>query len=117
MIDRLCVRDLELSTRIGVEKKERETPQRLLVSFSLLCDLSNVAKNDDVPEEFDYASLTESIRELGLQEHKTIERLAEDIASLLLRRSAARSVEVTVKKFPPLGVKEVSVTIDRPTVH
>ncbi len=117
MSDRLCVSDLEIWTRIGVNTEERQVEQRLLVSFSLECDLSSVAEHDAISEDFDYAALAVSIRDLGLQERKTIERFAQDIASLLLRRSTAKSVDVTVKKFPPLGVKEVSATIVRLKNH
>jgi FolB domain-containing protein len=111
MNDCLSVSDLELWTRIGVSETERAHEQCVLASFSLV--LNEAMTNDDVPEGFDYALLSAGIRKLGQRERKTIERLAEDIAQYLLEESSAPQVRVCVRKFPPIGAKEVKVEIER----
>jgi len=112
MPDRIRITDLELWTRIGVPEDERMQEQRLLVSVCLQTDLRAAAKAD--APDIDYADLAAKIKVLAKTERKTVERLAEDIAALCLQGKNAESVEVTVTKFPPLGAKEVAVTIVRP---
>lgn len=113
MNDRLLLR-LTLSTRIGVTAGERREPQEILVSLAMDSDLRAVAKADDPAAGVDYAELTEEIRGLAKTERKTIERLAEDIATHVLKRFPVSWVSVTVSKKPPLeGVEEAGVTIER----
>ncbi|MFA6523332.1 MAG: dihydroneopterin aldolase [Candidatus Peribacteraceae bacterium] len=113
MTDRLALR-LTLTTHIGVTAGERREPQEILVSLSMENDSRTVAKADDPVAGVDYALLTEEIRKLAKIERKTIERLAEDIATSLLQASTTSWVSVTVTKKPPLeGVEEASVTIER----
>jgi FolB domain-containing protein len=113
MSDLLTGTDLELWTPIGVSDAERVAEQRVLVSFSLSLPLQGAAEADDCALSVDYALLAEGLKKLASKERKTIERLAEDCASFLLRHSPATTVDVIVKKFPPIGAKEVSVTVER----
>lgn len=114
MTDRLEIRDLELTTRLGVPPEERAAPQTVLVTLGIGCSLSAVAKQDDPQAGIDYAALAADIRKLGKTERKTIERLAEDIAALVLRKTSALDVTVSVTKHPPIkDVRGVSATITR----
>ncbi|OGJ61473.1 hypothetical protein A3C37_04080 [Candidatus Peribacteria bacterium RIFCSPHIGHO2_02_FULL_53_20] len=113
-MDSLCITDLELWTHIGVPEKERKTEQRILVTIELLGDLSPVGKSDDVTRGIDYEKLTNAVRALAKTERKTIERLAEDIAEMILKSYKPQSVKVSVWKEPLPGVRGVKATIQRP---
>ncbi|MBM3227530.1 dihydroneopterin aldolase [Candidatus Peribacteria bacterium] len=110
----LTIHDLELWTHIGVPEEERKTEQRILVTIELLSDLSPVGKTDDVTQGIDYEQLVHDVRVLAKIERKTIERLAEDIAAMILKSYKPESVKVSVLKQPLPGVRGVKATITRP---
>ena len=113
MNDLLTITDLELWTRIGVPLGERQAEQRLLVTVEMACDVSAAAKTDDVKKFIDYAGVTEDLKTLARTERKTIERFAEDVAQMILKKHGADAVSVSVKKFAIPGAKNVHVTIHR----
>ena len=113
MNDLLVIRDLELWTRIGVPAEERKAQQRVLVTIELSVDVREAAKTDDVSKSINYQDLVLDLQELATGERKTIERLAEDCAGLILSRYQPASVTVQVTKFPPLGTREVAVRVCR----
>lgn len=113
MNDTLTITDLSLWTRIGVPDAERETEQRLHLTITMSTDAAVVAKDDDIQKGIDYDAVCKAVRELGNQERKTIEKLAEDIADLILRDFSVEKVDVTVKKYVIPGTENVSVSIER----
>lgn len=113
-MDTLTITDLELWTRIGVPDEERKAEQRILVTIELSLDLSAVSASDDVTQGINYKTLTNDVRALGKKERKTIERLGEDIAHMILQKYAPHAVKVSVFKQPLPGVKGVTATIARP---
>jgi len=112
-----CIRleDIIVQTKIGIDEAERKTAQTLLVTVELLHTIRGVSETDDINKGIDYAHVTESIVELGKAERETIERFAEDTATLLLLKYKPEGgVTVTVRKTPPLPLASASVTIKRP---
>lgn len=114
-MDSILLQDIEVRTRIGIEADERKAEQTLLVSVELLQSIKPVAKSDDLSKGIDYARATMEIVKLGVTERKTVERFAEDAATMLLKQfKPAGGVKVTVRKTPPLPLQSASVTIVRP---
>lgn len=114
-MDFIRLTDIELWTHIGVPEAERATAQRVLVSIELQHSLKNVGTTDDVTLGIDYADVTAKIVELGKKERKTIECLAEDIATMLIQDVRPdNGVTVTVTKNPVLPLSSASVSITRP---
>ena len=113
MDDTITITDLELWTKIGVTEDERTKEQRVLVTVRLPVDAAAVAQDDDVSKGTSYFDVTKAVRALAAMERKTIERLAEDIASAILRNFHPASVTVTVKKFPIAGARNVAIRIHR----
>ncbi len=113
-MDTLSIHDLELWTRIGVPDAERKTEQKMLVAIELIGDLSAVGNSDDVTRGIDYEALVNDVRLLAKTERKTIERLAEDIAAMILKSYKPQSVKVSVWKEPLPGIRGVKVTLARP---
>ena len=114
MADHLTITDLELWTHIGVPEEEREREQRLLVTIELLFDARPAAETDDVQKSVDYEKLAADVRACAKSERQTIERLAEDIARMILEKYHPGQCSITEKKYILPGVKEVSVSIRRP---
>jgi len=114
-MDSIVLHNIELLTHIGVPEAERKEEQRLRITIELFHPTSDVAASDDITHGIDYQAITESIVALGKTERRTIERLAEDIASTVLQQAKPQGgVRVTVMKQPDLPLESASVTIQRP---
>lgn len=112
--DSLYLDGIELWTRIGVPDEERQAEQKIIVSVEFFLDLKPVAEKDDVRRGIDYAEVVKEVRALAATERKTLERLAEDIAAMLLERFTPPSVKVVAWKTPLAGMRAAAVTIVRP---
>ena len=113
MSDQLNIIDCELWTRIGVSKEEREAEQRLLVTVGMTVDTRAAAKSDDVKKSINYFDLATDLKLLAHKERKTIERFAEDIAQMILKKHKPIDVTVTVKKFAIPAAKAIEIQITR----
>ncbi len=113
-MDNILIRGIELWTRLGVPDSERASPQHILVDIWLSISTKEVSATDDVSKGIDYAAVTTAVRALAETERKTVERLAEDIATLVLTQFKPASVTVSVQKKPDLPVDAVCLTITRP---
>ena len=114
MPDSLILRDLELRLHIGVTEEERKEQQRVLLTVEMAVDTRAAAKADDMASSIDYAMVAGELKTLEKTERKTVERLAEEAAELVLKRFGASSVTVTVMKFPAIGVRQIELKITRP---
>lgn len=113
-MDSLYISSIELRTRIGVPEKERTQEQALHVSVELFLNTKESARDDDFTKSIDYERVTNDIYALGKTERKTIERLAEDIADMILTKYKPESVKVSVWKDVIPNTKGVCITIMRP---
>ena len=113
-MDTITLSDIEVWTHIGVPDAERSRPQRLLVSVELFGSLKATGTSDDVIQGIDYKTVTDEIVKLGLSERKTIERFAEDAATMVLKQFKPESVKVCISKKTDLPLASACVTILRP---
>lgn len=114
-MDSTLLKNIALNTRIGVPDAERSAPQRVLVTVELLHPLLKTGLTDDVRHAINYRDVTNRIVDLGTAERKTIEHLAQDIATMILKEfTPAGGVTVTITKTPDLPLESASVTITRP---
>jgi dihydroneopterin aldolase len=99
-MDRIIIYDLEVFYHVGVPDEEREKPQRLLLTLDMEHDLTLALAKDDVRKTIDYHLVTQKLLHFGEgKSWKLIERLAADIADMVLREFKPQSVTVEVKKF------------------
>jgi FolB domain-containing protein len=118
-MDSLVVKDLRLTTRIGVTAEERADPQTVLVSLEVRLDLSEASRSDDLGHTLDYGELVAQIAQLVEgAENRLLEKLAGDIAACVEGFSGVSGITVEVAKAdPPLKeeVERVAVKIKRDT--
>ena len=113
-MDSLYIQDLELWTRIGVPDGERKAEQRLLISIQLFLDLAPTGKSDDVSQSINYKDVANDVRDLAKTERRTLEKLAEDAAVMILKKyKPAGGVKISIQKFVLPGTKAVHVTVFR----
>jgi FolB domain-containing protein len=114
MNSKISIVDLEVFYRVGVPDEERAKPQRLLLTVEMDCDFSKAAKTDDIHDTIDYFAVSRRLLKFGDgRSWKLIEKLAADIADMILSKFKPQSVTVEVKKFPISQARCVSVVITR----
>jgi FolB domain-containing protein len=113
-MDHIIIQELEVSYRVGVPELERATPQRLLLCLDVGMDLAPAAASDDLGQTLDYFTLTRRLLALGKgRSWRLIEKLAVEIAELVLTEFHAKTVEVEVRKFIIPETRYVAVRVAR----
>ena len=111
---KISIVDLEVFYRVGVPSAERAQPQRLLLTVEMEIDFSAAAKTDAIADTIDYFAVTQRLLKLSEgREWKLIEKLAADIAELILTEFRPRAVTVEVKKFIIPQTRHVAVSLTR----
>ena len=114
MDDTITIADLEVRARVGVPDEERAFPQRLLFTVEMEHDFAAAATADAIGDTIDYHAVTMSLTEMAeAGEWRLIEKLAEDVAALVLAKFQPNYVRVEVKKFILPQTRHVSVRIER----
>jgi dihydroneopterin aldolase len=113
-VSKISIVDLEVFYRVGVPEAERAQPQRLLLTVVLAADFTAAAQSDGIADTIDYFAVTQRLLKFGTgREWKLIEKLAADIAEMILKKFQPQSVSVEVKKFIIPQAKYVSVKLER----
>ena len=99
-MDKIIIKDLEVFYHVGVPDEERAQPQRLLITVEMEHDFSEAAKTDDLKKTIDYYAVAQKILKFGEgRSWKLIEKLANDIAKMVISEFHAGAVTVEIKKF------------------
>lgn len=110
----ITLSDLEVHYHVGVPDAERAQPQRLLLTVEMQHDFTRAAASDDLRETIDYYAVSRRLLAFGEgRSWKLIEKLASDIAAMVVEDFGAAEVTVEVKKFIIPEARHVSVRLTR----
>lgn len=113
-MSKITITDLEVFFHVGVPDEERAQPQRLLLTIDMTHDFSSAATTDRITKTIDYHAVAQSILAFGKDRSwKLIEKLASDLADLVLGEFQPAAVAVTVKKFILPQAAHVSVSLTK----
>ena len=113
-MSRISIVDLEVFYHVGVPEAERAQPQRLLLTVEMDHDLSKAAKSDGIADTIDYFTVSQRLLKFGdVRNWKLIEKLAADIADMILAEFKPQNVTVEVKKFPIPQARHVAVVVSK----
>ncbi len=113
-MDLITIVDLEVRYHVGVPDAERAVPQRLLLTVEMRGDFTVAAAGDDLTKTVDYFAVSRRLLAFGEgRSWRLIEKLAVDIAALVLDEFSPESVTVEVKKFILPETRHVSVKVER----
>jgi FolB domain-containing protein len=115
VIDRIFIRDLLVRGIVGVNPEERESRQDILVNLDLWVDVRPAAKSDDIADAVNYRSVCKRIIEhIEGSSPMLVEKLAEEIANIVLDEFGVQRVRVRIEKPGALRfAQSVGVEIDR----
>jgi FolB domain-containing protein len=113
--DRIEIKDLLLRGIVGVNENERHKRQDILVNVAMTADTRPAAAADALDGAVNYRTVSKEIIALvEASDFHTVERLAEEIARLVVRGHDVDEVTVTVEKPGALRfARSVGVTIVR----
>jgi FolB domain-containing protein len=113
-MDKIIINELEVFYRVGVPEEERARPQRLLITVEMTRDCTAAANADDLAKTIDYYAVTQRLLKFGNgRSWRLIEKLAADIAEMVLAGFGAEAVSVEIKKFVVPQADYVSVRLTR----
>ena len=102
--------DLEVFYCVGVTDEERSKPQRLLLTVDMNFDFSVAAVSDRITKTIDYFEVSQKLLHFGDgRSWKLVEKVASNIAEMVLSEFRPQSVLIEVKKFAVPQAAYVSV--------
>jgi dihydroneopterin aldolase len=113
-MSRISIVDLEVFYCVGVTDEERAKPQRLLITVDMNFDFSSAAVSDRIEKTINYFELAQRLLKYGEgRSWKLLEKLAANIADLIMAEFKPQAVIIEVKKFPIPQARFVSVSLTR----
>ena len=115
MSDRILIRDLLVRGIVGINADERRERQDVLVNVVMWVDTRAAAASDDIDAAVNYRSVAKRILEhVEGGAPLLVERLAAELARLVLAEFAVEKVRVRVEKPGALRfARSVGVEIER----
>lgn len=112
----VSIRDLRVSTVIGVYDWERDVEQTLVFAVDLATDAARAAAGDDITAALDYSAVAHAVKTVVIEgKFQLIETAAERVAQRLLAECGASWVRVEVVKPIPSEGYTAALTIERGT--
>ena len=114
-MDKIIIKDLVARGIIGINDREREKPQEILINIVIYTDTKQAGEKDNLEYSVNYRTVAkQALKQAEHAERLTVEALAEDIARLCLQQKNVKKVKVRVVK--PGAVRfadSVGVEIER----
>lgn len=114
-MDIIFLGGLEATTIIGIYDWERETKQTLVLDIEMAFDIKKAAETDDIQYTLDYKAVSERVVSFIEQsEYYLVEKLIEEIASVLLSEFNTPWVKIRLNKRGAISrAKDVGIIIER----
>lgn len=116
-MDIVFINDLRINTIIGIYEWEREVRQTVSLDLEMAHDISQAAATDDIQYALNYKAVAKRlIGFVGESEFLLVERLAEEVATLIMTEFSVPWLRLTVSKPGALrGSRDVGIRIERGT--
>jgi 7,8-dihydroneopterin aldolase/epimerase/oxygenase len=113
-MSKISIVDLEVFYCVGVSDQERAHPQRLLLTVDMSVDFTSAAVSDRIEKTINYQSLADDLMKFGKgRSWKLVEKLASNLADMVLTQYHPEAVMVEVKKFPIPQARHIAVSLAR----
>ncbi|MDD5383356.1 MAG: dihydroneopterin aldolase [Gallionella sp.] len=114
-MDIIFLRELKVTTLIGVYEWEKRVPQTLQLDLDIALPDSRACQTDNINDALDYSKVAQHIQTVLSEGHfSLLETLAEHIAQIILKDFNAPWVKVSVAKLQAIrNCKMVGVSIER----
>tara|TARA_B100000475_G_scaffold14896_1_gene11071 strand:+ start:297 stop:644 length:348 start_codon:yes stop_codon:yes gene_type:complete len=115
-MDKVFIKNLQVETIIGIFDWEREVRQVVSIDLEMEFDNKKAAKSDDIKDALNYKKIGKRVSGyVKKSKYKLVERLAEQIAKIVLKEFPVSSLILSVTKPGALrGSESVGIRITRP---
>jgi 7,8-dihydroneopterin aldolase/epimerase/oxygenase len=114
--DIVSIRDLQVSTVIGVYDWEREVEQALTFAVEMPTNVARAASSDDIKDALDYSAVAHTVKCVVIEgKFQLIETAAERVAQRLIADFGLEWVRVQVVKPITSEGYTAAITIERGT--
>ena len=115
MKDRIIVRDLLVRGIVGINPEERRAKQDVVINLELDVDTRAAASSDDIADAVNYRTVCKRIIEhVESATPFLVERLAADVAHIVLSEFGVEKVRVRIEKPGALRfARSVGIEIER----
>ena len=114
-MDIIYLHGLKVKCVIGVWEWERQIRQTITLDLDMGFDISRAAASDDLQDTLSYKDVAKRVTEfVSESEFALVEKLAEQVSSILRDEFAIRWCRVRVNKFGAVnGAGDVGIIIER----
>ncbi|ADL54249.1 dihydroneopterin aldolase [Gallionella capsiferriformans] len=118
-MDIIFIRELKVTTLIGIYEREKHVPQTLQLDLDIALPNSRACYSDDINDALDYAKVAQHIQTVLSEGHfSLVETLAEHIAQIILKDFNAPWVKVSVAKLQAIrNCRMVGISIERSQIR
>ena len=115
VMDIIYLHQLKVDCVIGAYAWEKQLTQTLSIDLDLGCDIKPAAASDQLADTLNYKEVSKRIQEfVGQSRFELVEKLAEEIADILLGEFSVAWCRVKINKFGALqNIGDVGVIIER----
>jgi dihydroneopterin aldolase len=117
MEDKIIIKGLHCSVRLGVKKEEQEVKRNCELDFWIYYDLSAAGRSDDLDLTVNYSKVIDIVQSLSQTvQYKLLESFAFRLFEEIFRNTTARRIRLRVKKMnPPIEARfqYVGVELER----
>src|SRR4051812_5032817 len=100
-MSKIKIFDLEGFFCVGGTDEGRAKPQRLLITVDMSFDFSSASVSDRIEKTINYNVVAQHLLKYGEGRNwKLIEKLASNLADMVLTEYRPQAVQVEIKKFP-----------------
>ena len=114
-MDQICINDLTARGILGIDDRERQKPQDILINVVMYADLRVPGQSDELDDCVNYSTMAKKIQaHAETAQRFTVEALAADLARIRLEEPRILKVRIRVEK--PRAVRftrSVGVEIER----
>ncbi len=100
--DKIVIKGLHCSVRVGVRKEEQEVRRNCEVDVALFFDLSKAGKSDQLEDTVNYSKVIDMILDHSAKvQFKLLEAFAYYLFEQIFKNTVAERIHLRVKKMNP----------------
>lgn len=114
-MDIVFIKELRVSTIIGIYDWERTTRQEVVLDLEMGADISSAANSDHIKDALDYKAVAKRVAEfVEASKFQLVETLAEKISELVINEFKVPWMRLTLNKEGAVSLaRDVGVIIER----
>lgn len=113
-MDHILIDNLRVVAVVGALPHEREIAQPLRIDLAIGADLREAGRSDELRDTVNYGLVAENVGQaVESSKHILLERVAADVAAIVLGFDLVEEVDVTVTKLRPPVALDVDATAVR----